>query len=47
MRRGIKANVHRRVTANKQRIEEAREREEREREALRLLNQKRTGEQGK
>jgi hypothetical protein len=37
--RGIKTNVLKRVAANRQRIEEAHRREEREREALRQLNQ--------
>ncbi len=45
MRRGIRTNVLKRVVANRQRIEEAREREEREAAAIRALNQKRTGEQ--
>jgi hypothetical protein len=45
MRRGVRKNVLNRVQTNRQRIEEAREREEREREAVKLLNQKRTGEQ--
>jgi hypothetical protein len=40
MKRGIRTNVRQRVAANRQRLEEAREREERDREALRLLNQK-------
>jgi hypothetical protein len=40
MRKNIRSNVLQRVTANRQRIEEAQQREEREREALRLLNQK-------
>jgi len=44
MRKGIRTNVLQRVNANRARIVEAREREEREREAIRLLNQKRTGE---
>jgi len=39
--------VYRRIAGNRQRIEEARQREEREREAIKLLNQKRTGEKEK
>jgi hypothetical protein len=38
-------NVRQRVNANRQRLEDARLREEKEREIIRLLNQKRTGEQ--
>jgi hypothetical protein len=44
MRRNLKANVLNRIAANRQRVEQEREREERERKAIRLLNQKRTGE---
>jgi len=44
MRRGIRRSVLQRVNANRTRIVEAREREEREREVIKLLNQKRTGE---
>jgi len=36
-RRSVRANVHQRVTANKQRIEEAQQREEREAAAIRAL----------
>jgi hypothetical protein len=43
--RGIQNSVRQRINANRQRIEEARLRDEREREAIKLLNQKRTGEQ--
>jgi len=39
MKRGIKANVLERVARNRQRLEDARLREEREREFLRKLNQ--------
>jgi len=39
MKRSVKGNVWRRIAGNRQRIEEAQQREEREREALRLLNQ--------
>jgi hypothetical protein len=42
-KRGIKTSVLNRVAANRQRIEEARQHEEREREAIKALNQKRTG----
>lgn len=38
-RRSVRVNIQRRVSANKQRIDEAQQREEREREVLRLLNQ--------
>jgi hypothetical protein len=41
-KRSIKNSVEQRITANQQRVEEAREREEREREALRELNRKST-----
>jgi hypothetical protein len=37
--------VLKRIAANRQRLDEVRERDEREREAIKLLNQKRTGEQ--
>ncbi len=47
MKRSVKGNVYRRIAGNRQRIEEARQREEREREAIKLLNQKRTGEKEK
>ena len=40
VRRGIRMNVLKRVAANRQRIEDARQRDEREREVLRLLNQR-------
>ena len=39
MGRGIKSNVLKRIAGKRQRIEEAQQREEREREVLRLLNQ--------
>jgi hypothetical protein len=39
MRRGIKTNVLNRVNANRQRLEQAQQREERERETIKLLNQ--------
>jgi hypothetical protein len=45
MRRGVRKNVLNRVAVNRQRIEEAQQRDEREREAIKMLNQKRTGEQ--
>jgi len=45
MRRGIRSNVLQRVNANRARIVEAREREEREAAVIRALNQKK--EQGK
>jgi hypothetical protein len=45
VRRGIQNSVRQRINANRQRIEDARLRDEREREAIKLLNQKRTGEQ--
>jgi len=45
VRRGIKTNVVRRIAANRQRVDEAQQREEREAAAIKLLNQKRTGEQ--
>ncbi len=38
MRRGIKSNVLKRVKANRQKNADVQEHEEREREALRLLN---------
>jgi hypothetical protein len=38
-KRGIAANVLNRVAANRQRMEQARERDEREREQLQRLNQ--------
>lgn len=40
MRKNIRQNITARMTANRRKIEEARERDEREREALRRLNQK-------
>jgi hypothetical protein len=40
VRRSIQNNVRQRVAANRARIVEAREREEREAEMIRLLNQK-------
>jgi hypothetical protein len=40
MKRSVKANIWRRVNTNRARIEEARDREEREAEALRALSQK-------
>jgi hypothetical protein len=46
-RRSVQANVHRRVSENRQRLEQAQQREEREREALRLLNQQTKKEQTK
>ena len=36
-KRSIRGNVHQRISANRQRIEEAQQREEREREAIRAL----------
>ncbi len=39
MKRSVKANIWRRVNANKQRIEEAQQREEREAEAIRALKE--------
>jgi len=39
-RRGIKFQIAKRITANRQRVEDAREREEREAEVLRELNRK-------
>jgi hypothetical protein len=39
MRRGIAANISRRIAVNRQRLEEQRLREERERELLQKLNQ--------
>ena len=47
LRRGIKANVHRRIAGNRQRLEQARQQDEREQEALRLLNQQTKKEQTK
>jgi len=44
MRKNIRQNVTARIADNRRRLEAAREREEREREAIRQLNQKRTGE---
>ena len=46
-RRSVRANVHLRVTPNKRRIEEARKRDEREREAIKVLNQQPKKEQTK
>jgi hypothetical protein len=40
MRRSIQNSVRQRVAANRQRVQKAREREEREAEVIRLLNQK-------
>ncbi len=39
MKRSVKGNVYRRITTNRKRINEALERDEREAEAIRLLNQ--------
>jgi len=47
MGRGIKRNVLQRVNANRQRLEQAQQREEREREAIRLLNHQPKKEQTK
>jgi len=47
MRKGIKRNVLQRVNANRARIVEARDREEREAAALRELNQQPKKEQRK
>jgi hypothetical protein len=38
VRKNIRTNVQQRIAANRQRMEEAREREERERELLQKLN---------
>jgi hypothetical protein len=40
MRRGIRSNVLKRIAGNQQRVEEAQQREEREREKIKLLNQR-------
>ena len=40
VRRGIKTNVLKRITANRQRAAEVMEQEARDREAMRLLNQR-------
>jgi len=45
--RGIKNSVLKRIAANRQRLEQAQQREEREREVLRLLNQQPKKEQTK
>jgi hypothetical protein len=45
VRRNIQNNILQRIAANRQKAAEAEQREEREREAIKLLNQKRTGEQ--
>jgi len=47
MKRSVKGNVWRRIAGNRQRIEEARDREEREAAALRELNQQPKKEQRK
>lgn len=40
MKRGIRGNVIKRMNANRQKLTNVKEREEREAEAIRMLNQK-------